>query len=52
VFGREFGREFGRAFGRKFGREFGRTFGIESWRVLSIELISMCYGACMKHTMK
>ena len=43
---------FGREFDRKFGREFGREFGIEPWRVLSIELISMCYGACMKHTTK
>ncbi len=35
-----------------FDREFDREFGIEPWRVLSIELISMCYGACMKHTTK
>jgi len=35
-----------------FGREFDREFGIEPWRVLSIELISMCYEVCMKHTTK
>jgi hypothetical protein len=52
VFGREFGREFDREFGREFGRKFGREFDIEPWRVLSIGLISMCYEACMKHTMK
>jgi hypothetical protein len=37
---------------REFDREFGREFGIEPWRVLSIELISMCYGACMEHTVE
>ena len=36
----------------EFDREFGREFGIEPWRVLSIELISMCYGACMEHTVE
>ena len=30
---------------RELDREFRRKFGIESWRVLSIELISMCYEA-------
>ncbi len=49
---RAFGRAFDRKFGRKFGRGFGRKFGIEPWRVRSIELVSMCYEACMKHTMK
>ena len=37
---------------RVFGRKFGRAFDIESWRVLSIELVSMCYEAYSKHTMK
>ena len=32
-----------------FNRELGRKFGIGPWRVLSIELISRCYGACMEH---
>jgi hypothetical protein len=45
-------RVFDREFGIEFGREFGREFNIEPWRVLSIELISMCYGACMEHTME
>ncbi len=37
---------------RVFDKELDREFDVESWRVLSIELISMCYEACMKHTMK
>ncbi len=41
-----------REFDRELDREFGREFGRESWRVLSIELISMCYGACTEHTME
>ena len=47
-FDRAFGRAFGREFGREFGQEFGRAFGIEPWRVLSIELVSMCYEVFMK----
>jgi len=46
------GESHGECLIESFDREFGREFGIEPWRVLSIELISMCYGACMKHTMK
>ncbi len=34
---------------RVFDGELDEEFGIEPWRVLSIELISMCYGACMEH---
>ncbi len=45
-------REFDRELDRELDREFGREFGREPWRVLSIELISMCYGACMEHTME
>ncbi len=45
-----FGRKLSREFGREFGWEFGREFGIKPWRVLSIDLVSMCYEACMKHT--
>ncbi len=33
-------------------RVFDREFGREPWRVLSIELISMFYEACMEHTME
>jgi len=29
-----------------------REFGIEPWRVLSIDLVSMCHEACMKHAME
>jgi len=36
---------FGRKLDREFDREFGREFGIKPWRVLSIELVSMCYEA-------
>ncbi len=41
-----------RVFDRELDREFGREFDVEPWRMLSIELISMCYEACMKHTME
>ena len=41
-----------REFDRELDRELDREFGREPWRVLSIELISMCYGACMEHTME
>jgi len=34
---------------RMFNRKLGRQFGIRSWRVLSIELISRCYGVSMEH---
>ncbi len=37
---------------RVFDGELDEEFGIEPWRVLSSELISMCYGACMEHTME
>ncbi len=33
-------------------RVFDREFDVEPWRVLSIELISICYEACMEHTME
>ena len=52
IFDRELDRVFDRVFDREFGKEFDREFDIESWRMFSIELISMCYEACMKHTMK
>ncbi len=45
-------REFDRELDGELDREFGREFGRGPWRVLSIELISMCYGACMEHTME
>ncbi len=35
---------------RKARRVFDREFDVEPWRVLSIELISICYEACMEHT--
>ena len=41
-----------REFDRELDRELGREFGREPWRVLSIELISMFYEACMEHTME
>jgi len=37
---------------RVFDGELDEEFGIEPWRVLSIELISICYEACMEHTME
>jgi hypothetical protein len=37
---------------RVLKRVFDREFGRKPWRVLTIELISMCYEACMEHTVK
>ncbi len=45
-------REFDRELDGELDREFGREFGREPWRVLSIELICRCYGACTEHTME
>ncbi len=36
-----FDRKFDREFDKEFDRKFDRKFDIESWRMLSIELISM-----------
>ncbi len=41
-----------RVFDRELDRELDRDFDVEPWRVISIELISMCYEACMEHTME